>query len=77
MSDQNHIRDYDKKDCFITNSKNCYFVIASIKIMNIRKTIKIDNFEEIETILNNNITIYENEITINKIRVLIEKTSQI
>ena len=72
-----HIRDYDKKGCFMTNSKNCHFAIASVKIINIRKTIKVDKFEKIETILNNDIIIYENKKTINKIRAIIEKISQI
>lgn len=78
-----YIRNYDEKDCFAPNSKNCHFVVVLTKMINIKKTInaKINEiFNEkkfSEMLLNNDITIYENKKTVKKINVIIEKTPQI
>lgn len=68
-----HLRDYDEKKIFLTHLKDCHFAVASSKIVNVKKALK----RKKETIFQNGIKIYENERTISKIKIIIEKKSQI
>lgn len=59
-----HIRDYDKKNCFLTTSENCHLAMTSVRTVNIKEALLTN---EKKTILPNDITIYENKKTVNKI----------
>ena len=69
-----HLRDYDEKNCFMIASKDCYLIVTSDESIDIRK--KLMN-RIMKKILLNEITIYENEITIKKLTTMIQKTSEI
>ena len=66
-----HIRDYDEKKCFMTTSKTSHLAMTSDSIVDIRETLN----HKLKTILSNDIIIYGNEPTIEKINVITKKTS--
>ena len=55
----------------MTNSENCHLTITSIKFINVKKTLTK------KTIFSNDITIYEDENTVEKIEKITETTLQI
>ena len=78
----NHFRDFEKKKCFLTTSKNRHLIIAFANTINLRKIWnQADSFEKknenLKTIFSNEIIVYENSETIQKFSVVTNRTSEI
>ena len=74
-----HLRDYSKKKCFLTTSKNRHLAVVSEQKFDLKQTLKksVINKPKMKTVLSNDITMYENKNTIQKLTVITKKTSQI
>ena len=70
-----HLRDFDEKNCFMISFENSHLAMTSNQIMNVKTALKSKKF--MKTTLFNEITMYENEITMKKLQIITEKTSKI
>ena len=70
-----HLRNFDKESCFMTSFKNNHLTVILNQIINVKKALKSKKL--IKITLFNEITIYENETTMKKLQIIIEKTLKI
>lgn len=75
------LRDYNEKNCFLAFSKDCHLAVISGKRFNLRETfgnipINLEN-KAMETMLSNDITMYEDQNTVKKLTAITEATSRI